>query len=42
MKGDTFITFRGIEDCCLVYDVDLSGPGTGATVVNWWFSDQDR
>jgi hypothetical protein len=40
MRGDTFITFRGIADCCLVYDVDFSGPGSGCGV-EWCFSDQD-
>jgi hypothetical protein len=37
MKGDMFIKFRDMEDVCVAYDVDFSGPGAGCGV-EWWFS----
>ena len=35
MRGTTYIKFRNREDVPLTYDVDLSGPGSGAGVVEW-------
>ena len=35
MRGETKIAFRNRKDVRLSYDVDMSGPGTGATVVEW-------
>lgn len=37
MKGDMFIKFREMEDVCVAYDVDFSGPGSGCGV-EWWFA----
>lgn len=41
MRGTTFINFRNREDVPLSYDVDLSGPGDGAGVVEWDIEDDD-
>jgi hypothetical protein len=35
MRGTIEITFRNRADVPLTYDVDLSGPGDGASVMDW-------
>jgi hypothetical protein len=41
VKGWTEITFRNRHDVVLDYDVDLSGPGSGASVNDWDIKDED-